>query len=86
VIEIRQAAFVPVVVRVDLHGLPQAGDGGVGIAQHRIVQAQVIPDGIIVRGRLGKGLEKGSGLRVGAVVIEGHGIHQLAFDILRESE
>ena len=62
------------------------GDGGVGIPQHRLVQAQVVPDGVVVGSRLGKGLEQGAGLRKVAVIVEGHRVHQLVFDVLREGE
>ena len=59
-IEVRQAALVPVVVRVQLRRLAEMGDGGVGIPQHRLVQAQVVPDGVVVGSRLGEGLEQGA--------------------------
>ena len=86
VIEVRQAALVPVVVRVQLHGLAEVGGRRVGVAQHRLVQAQVIPDGVVVGSRLGKGLEQGAGLRVVAVIVEGHRVHQLVFYVLRKGE
>ena len=52
VVEVRQTALVPIVVRIQLHGLPQTGDGRVGVAQHGLVQTQVIPDGVVVGSRL----------------------------------
>ena len=35
---------------------------------------------------LERGLEQGAGLRKVAVIVEGHRVHQLVFDVLREGE
>ena len=53
------------------------------MVQHGFAQAQVIVYGVIVGRGLGERLQQVAGLGIGAVIIEGDGVHQLGFDSLR---